>query len=277
MLLAALATSITRAPIVAFAIAFFYVSLLPSTRLFTSLGDVLQIGGEALVKMQNSLLVGERVAYLPSVALSIALAAAFALVARRRGTALAAACAAVPIAAGLLLTIERNSQWKSPVALFEAEVKAAPGNGDAYRLYVSALSEAGRNEEAASACDSQLDLPRRSAQLFNNCGVVYDRLGRNDSAIRAYTGAIEQGLATVGHANRGRVYARMGRMEEAESEFIAAAESENDPARRHYRNGLTLARFHPDRKVDARREFEAALAIQPDFAAARDALQRLGH
>jgi hypothetical protein len=67
----------------------------------------------------------------------------------------------------------------------------------------------------------------------------------------------------------------MGRAAEAESEYLAAAESENDPARRHYRNGLAIARFHADRSADARREFEAALALQPDYAAAREALQRL--
>jgi tetratricopeptide (TPR) repeat protein len=188
----------------------------------------------------------------------------------------ATACAALPLLAGSAITVDRNRDWHSAVELFGAEVQAAPGNTDGWRLYVSALSNSGRFDEAAAACDAQLEQPARSAQLFNNCGVVYDRLQRDEPAIRAYSRAIEQGLVTVGHANLGRVYARMGRMAEAEAEFVAAAESENDPARRHYRNGLTLARFHPDRKADARREFEAALAIQPDYVAAREALSRLG-
>jgi hypothetical protein len=263
------------APLVTFAVGFFYVALLPSTRVFTALGASLHIGGEPILELQNSLLVGERVAYLPSVALSIALAVALVVVARRRGIALAAALTAPFLAAGFYVTVERNRQWQSAEALFAAEVEAAPDNGDGWRLYVSALSAANRYDEAAKACDSQLEQPGRSAQLFNNCGVAYDRLGQDEHAIRAYTRAIEQGLVTVGHANRGRVYARMGRMAEAESEYIAAAEAEIDPARRHYRNGLRLARFHADRLGEARREFEAALALQPDFVAARDALQKL--
>ncbi|MFN2426112.1 MAG: hypothetical protein ABR587_06655 [Candidatus Binatia bacterium] len=263
-------------PMAAFAVAFFYVALLPSTRLFTALGEALQLGGEVVVHLQNSLLVGERVAYLPSVALAMGVAVVLAVVARRHGLALAAAGAALPIAAGFLVTMDRNRDWHSATELFAAEVKAAPENVDGWRLFVSALSNAGRYNEAAAACDAQLERPGRSAQLFNNCGVVYDRLQRDEPAIRAYQRAIEQGLTTVGHANLGRVYARIGRMEEAEAEFVASAQSENDPARRHYRNGLTLARFHPDRKEEARREFQAALALQPDFTAARAALARLG-
>lgn len=274
-LLVGAAWALGRAPLAALAVAWFYVSLLPSTRVFTALGESLRLGGEALVELKNSLLVGERVAYLPSVALAIALAAGLAHLARRRGLSWAAAAAAVPVVAGLVLTMQRNEQWKDPVRLFGAEVVAAPDNGDGWRLYVSALSAAGRYEHAAGACDSQLDQPGRSAQLFNNCGVVYDRLGRSDHAIRAYRAAIAQGLEAVGHANLGRVYARLGRTAEAEAEFVAAAEAEVDPARRHYRNGQRLARFHPDRLGEARREFEAALALQPDFAAARDALARL--
>lgn len=275
-LLGGAAWALRRAPLAAFAVVWFYVSLLPSTRVFTALGESLRLGGEALVELKNSLLLGERVVYLPSVALSIGLAAALAHLAKKRGLAAAAAVVAVPVVAGVVLTLQRNEQWKDPVRLFGAEVEAAPGNGDGWRLYVSALSSAERFEDAARACDSQLDQGGRSAQLFNNCGVVYDRLGRADRAIRAYQAAIAQGLATVGHANLGRVYARLGRTVEAEAEFAAAAEAEVDPARRHYRNGQRLARFHPDRTTEARREFEAALALQPDFAAARDALSRLG-
>ena len=276
-LLLAAAVALRRiAPLATFAIAFFYAALLPSTRLFTSLGESLQLGGSVLMRLQNSLLVAERVAYLPSVAVAVVIALALTTLVRRSGLAAAGACAAIPLVAGFVVTFERNRDWHSAAELFAAEVEAAPENPDGWRLFVSALSHAERYDEAAAACDSQLDQPGRSAQLFNNCGVVYDKLLRDDHAIRAYRAAIDQGLVTVGHANLGRVYARMGRMAEAEAEFVAAAESENDPARRHYRNGLTLARFHPERRSEARREFEAALALQPDFGAAREALARLG-
>ena len=102
-----------------------------------------------------------------------------------------------------------------------------------------------------------------------------DELRRDELAMKAYRRAIDLGLAPVGHANLGRVYVRLGRIPEAEAEFAAAAESETNPAQRHYRTGTLLMRFHPERTVDARREFEAALAIQPDYVAARQALAQL--
>jgi tetratricopeptide (TPR) repeat protein len=276
LLLAAAVALRRRAPLVTFAIAFFYVALFPSTRLFTSSGVSLKIGDFVLLKPQSGLvLVAERVAYLPSVALAIGAGAGLAELARRCGARAATACAAAVIAAGALLTFARNMDWHSAPTLFAAEVKAAPANGDGWRLYVSALSGAGRYEEAATACDSQLDQDGRSGQLLNNCGVVYDKLQRDEFAIRAYRRAIDVGLAPVGHANLGRVYARLGRAAEAEAEFVAAAAAETNPAQRHYRTGMMLARFHPERLSEARSEFEAALAIQPDFAAAKKALAEL--
>lgn len=265
-----------RAPLATFAVAFFYVALLPSTRLFTSAGLSLQIGDFVILQPQSGLvLIGERVAYLPSVALAIAAGVALAELARRRGLLAATASAAPLLIVGGLITVERNAAWHSAPALFSAEVVAAPDNGDGWRLLVSALSSAGRFEEATSACDGQLEGPTRSAQFFNNCGVVYDKLRRDESAMKAYRRAIELGLAPVGHANLGRVYVRLGRIPEAEAEFAAAAEAETNPAQRHYRTGVLLMRFHPERAADARREFEAALEIQPDYVAARQALGQL--
>jgi len=261
-----------RAPLVAIAIAFFYVSLLPSSRVFTAIGSALGV-----MKLQNSLLIAERVAYLPSVSVAIASAAAIAALARMRGVGSAALCAAPVLALGLYATTARNAQWHSATALFGAEVRAAPENGDGWRLYVSALSNDGRFEEAAEACNGQLDQPSRSAQLFNNCGVVYDKLGRDELAMKAYQRAIDLGLTSVGHANLGRVYARLGKAAEAEAEFVAAVDSETNPAQKHYRTAVMLIRFHPERSADARREIQAALALQPDFAAARQLLSQIGH
>jgi len=267
-----------RVPLVTFSIAFFYVALVPSTRLFTSSGVTLQIGDFVLLKPQTGLvLVGERVAYLPSVAFTIAVACGLAAVAGRYGRRSATAAAVALIAVGSALALSRNADWHSAPELFTAEVAAAPDNGDGWRLLVSSLTGAGRLEDAARACDSQLDAPLRSAQLFNNCGVVYDKLQRDDAAIRSYGRAVELGLAAVGHANLGRVYARIGRTAEAEAEFAKAVESETNPAQRHYRKGILLTRFHPDRLDEAKREFEAALAIQPDYVAARQALAQLRH
>jgi tetratricopeptide (TPR) repeat protein len=270
VLVAGAIASLRRAPLVTLAVAFFYVSLAPSTRVFTWIGAVV---GE--MRLQNTLLIAERVAYLPSISVALAASAAIAWLVRVRGIALAAAVVAPVVVTGIWLTTARNAEWKSAVELFGAEVRAAPENWDAWRLYVSALSNAERHEEAAAACDTQLDTPSPSAQLFNNCGVVYDKLGRDEHAMKSYRRAIDLGLASVGHANLGRVYARLGRQEEARAEFVAAIETEMNPAQKHYRTAVMLLRFHPERSAEARREVQAALALQPDFAAARQLLSQI--
>jgi tetratricopeptide (TPR) repeat protein len=260
----------------AFAIAFFYVALLPSTRMLTS-GAGLVIGDMVIVKPGKSLAqLGERIAYLPSAGLAVAIVPGLEVLARRWGRVAATGLAAVLVIAGGAVTYRRNMDWHSATALFAAEVKAAPDSSDGWRLYVSALTNAARYDEAAAGCDGQLAREGGSAQLFLNCGVTYGMLRRDDDAFRAYRRAADMGLGPIAHANIGRLHLTRGERAEAEREFRASAEAEVDPARRHYRNGDLLVRFYPDRRAEARAEFEAALALQPGYGAAREALQKLG-
>ncbi len=266
-----------RLPLLSFSIAAFYAALLPSTRLFTSSGMTLQIGGFVLLKPQAGLvLVAERVAYLPSMAFTVGVAVLGREAARRQGQAAVAVALLSLVAAFTLITRTRNEAWHDAVSLFTAEVAAAPSNGDGWRLLVSALSTAGRMREAASACDGQVGLPDRSAQLLNNCGIVYDKLGRPEDAMAAYRRAIDAGLAPVAHANLARLLSRLGREAEARAEFEASVQSETNPAQQHLRRGRLLMRYEPERRDEARREFEAALQAQPGFAAAEAALDELG-
>ena len=76
--------------------------------------------------------------------------------------------------------------------------------------------------------------------------------------------------------NLGRVYARMGRTAEAEQEFQLAADAEQDPAAHHYRLGLLIERFHPERLADAAAEYRRALQLRPGYATAQEALRRVG-
>jgi len=264
-----------RAPRVTFAIAFFYTALLPVTQLAASAGGKVQLGAFSLDRPLLPLLVNERVAYLPSVALALLAAVGVAALAQRGGRALSIGCAVVPIAAGAYLTWNRNLAWHESVSLYEAEVKAAPENGDGWRHLIAEYSSLGRLDEGATACDAQMGRDFRSAYFFINCGVVYYQLNRNDDAMRAYRRAIELGLPAVGHVNLARVLARQGKSVEAEAELVAAAEAETNPVLRHFRRGQWLTRFHPDRRAEAIDEYRKALELQPNYAPAQNALQRL--
>jgi protein O-mannosyl-transferase len=266
-----------RAPIVAFGIASFYVALAPSTRLFTDPGFALSLGGHVLFRPDPGLTpLAERVVYLPSAGLAIALAAGLAALARRYGLPAVLAVGVAVTAVFVPLTNARNLEWRSARALIDAEVRAAPGNGDAWRMYVGVLLDEGRHAEIADVCDRHAAEHPRSAQLQNSCGAAYAQLGRLDDAVVVYRRAIDAGLTTSGRANLGRTYARMGRAEDAEREFQLAADAEKDPALRHYRLGQLIERFHPDRLDDAATEYRRVLELRPDYAPAAEALRRIG-
>lgn len=109
-----------RAPLVTFAVAFWFITLAITGNVLFPIGALL----------------AERWLYLPSVAASLALAAGAVWCIRRGGAARAAAVGAT---AGLLVfhaavTIQRNRDWRNNVTLFESLVAVAPNNPSGYMM-----------------------------------------------------------------------------------------------------------------------------------------------
>jgi len=270
------AVALRRSPGLTFGLAFFYLSLVPSTRLFTAPVQM-SFGHHVFFRIDAGVTpLAERAVYLPSAGLAVMLAVGFAALGRHFGVRAIGALAFLLVVLLVPITWARNPDWRSERALSEAEIRAAPENGDAWRLYVGVLSGEGRHQEIAAVCDRHAAAHPRSPQLQNSCGVAYMQVGRIDDAVAAYRRAIDGGLATVGHANLGRAYVQMGRREEAELEFRHAAEAERDPAARHYRIGQMIEWFHPERSEEAAAEYRTALGLRPAYGAARDALGRMG-
>jgi len=265
-----------RAPLVAFGVAFFFVALLPSTRLVTAANLTLSLGGHMLFQPASGLvLVAERVVYMPSVGFAFALAAGLAALGRRLGAPAAGAGALTLCVLLAPVTYLRNEDWRDETTLWEAETRAAPQNGDAWRLLASAYLKQGRTEDIARICDEQGPRHPRIAQLHNNCGIAYAALRRSTDAEASYRRAIDLGLTAVGHSNLGRLMAALGRTGEAEAEYAQAVQAETDPVRRHLRQAQLLLRFHPERAGEARAELEQALVMQPGFRPAQDLLRQI--
>ncbi|MBN1771656.1 MAG: hypothetical protein JXB32_10365 [Deltaproteobacteria bacterium] len=252
-----------RRPAVAAGLGFFYLALLPSTRLFTD--------------PSISVAVAERYVYLPSVGLALPLAVGFLALARRTYWDAAAAVGLVACVALVPATRDRNADWHGDVALSEAEWANAPG-ADALRLLTSALTEAGRSERAAALCDERLDAYSGHAKLANHCGTAYATVGREADAERAYRKALAAGgIDAVAHANLGRLHLRTGRWGDAQLALRQAVQAENDPARRRFRQGQLLLWLYPgdpERLAEAQAELEAALRMQPGSRPYREWLRR---
>lgn len=243
-------------------LAYFYIALLPSSRILT---------GSASVAM------AERYMYLPSVGLSLGLAYLFAQwLNTPRGKWLV--CAAVAGVAVLFFswTVSRNKDWRSEVALWEAEVRATPLASESWQLLVSAYVSANRHPDAVQICDKKLGLHPQDARLQTSCGIAYDNFNRLRDAESCYKRAIELGLGAPAYANLARFYHRLGRREDAERAYLEAIKHEPNPAYKHYRQGQFLLRFYHERSAEAEIEFRRALELQPRFAPARAALEGLG-
>ena len=243
---------------------FFYVALAPSTRPFS---------GDPIASQM-----AERFLYLPSVGLTISLAFLLAYVFSRRPRHQQLGLLAFGLAvAGLFATwtVRRNADWASSLALWEAELRGDPQSVTAVRLLTAAQIEQGQATAAAALCDVYLPQHGTDARLQNHCAIAYDNSQRPDAAETAYRRAITLGLGAMAHANLARWLERTGRTAEARMQAELAVEAEGDPARRHYRRGLYLLRYHPDRRDEAAQEFQRALAIQPRFRAAQAALANL--
>jgi tetratricopeptide (TPR) repeat protein len=255
-LLAVAAAARRRAPAVTLGIAFFYVAILPSTRL-----------------LADPALLAERFAYLPSAGLAIPLAFGLTALARRVGTGAVAGGTAVLVITLGAVTLHRNAEWRSREALWEAEYRRGP---DDWRVLLN-LSQVRlaqqRFAEAVALCDRGIALGRAESAFHANRGLALAALGQEEEAVRSLRAAASAGDAAA-YANLGRLYASTGRLPLAEEAFGAAIARETDAAARHVLEG---ERFFYCRGDAARawEAFQAALALSPDLASARHGLQML--
>jgi protein O-mannosyl-transferase len=163
-----------RHPSLAAGIVFFYVALLPSTRLF---------GDPAVL--------AERFLYLPSVGMAIPLAFGFQALHRQWGTAPALATLAMAAAVLAPLTLQRNRDWHSREALWEAEVRVSPHDWKALLNLSQVHLDAGRPQEAIALCERGHGLAPREAAFHTNRGIALLGLGRVAEAESALLRAAE--------------------------------------------------------------------------------------
>lgn len=117
---------------------------------------------------------GERLLYLPSVALCVG--EAVVLVNRR-------ALAALLLAAFALRTVTRNPIWHDNLTLAEATVKTAPRSAQAHHLLATTLFERGRYDDALREFRTTLDIYPDDVDALFNAGAASMLLQRNDEAL----------------------------------------------------------------------------------------------
>jgi tetratricopeptide (TPR) repeat protein len=255
-LAAAALASLRRAPALALGIAFFYVALLPSTRLF---------GDPAVL--------AERFVYLPSAGLAVAFAFALAALVRRYGARSVTVVALTLAVALTLVTLRRNLDWHSRRALWEAEARWTQDDWKVLLNLSEVYVQQGRHQEAVALCDRGLKLAPTQSAFAANRGIGLASLGRLDEAEASFQRAIAlSGGAPLERANLARLYAMTGRAALAEEQYSKAITREENEAVRHALRGEMLLYCRSDR-ASAAAEFQAALALAPRLRQAQQGLR----
>jgi protein O-mannosyl-transferase len=243
-----------RAPFVAFAIAFFYVSLLPSTKLFA-----------------DPAAFAERFAYLPSVGLAVALTWPLALLFVHYGRRPLLLAAVALCGALLPLTLLRNLDWHNRLALWEADLQVTDSDWRSLLNLSEAYLSIGRNDRVIALCERGHQVAPRHGGFHSNRGLALFNLGRDAEAEAAFHAAIARDPRPAHWANLARFYALQQRYAESEAAFRHALAAEPDHATHHALRGEMLLQAQRNAAA-AQEEFLAALRLEPRLFTAREGI-----
>ena len=168
--------------------------------------------------------------------------------------------------------IGRNSE---AVGHFEEAARRAPALAVAWEGLAGSLAALGRRSEAVGAYEKALPLAPRNAALRARLGDLLRDMGQIDAAIGRQREAVEIAPGAASYWNSlGMTLGGSGRLADAERAFREACRLDGANHRHAYNLGLILLR--EGRAGEARPYFERALALEPDFAPARERLAELG-
>lgn len=244
-----------RKPPLGFVAAWFFVILIPTSS-FIPIAD----------------LAAEHRMYLSLAALVVLAVAGLFMLARRLAIPAVAWLGGGAIVLTLTgLTIRRNIDYASEIAIWQDTVDKSPGNPRAQYDLGHALEAADRPQEAIAHYEKALAEKPDYLDALNNLGHVLSVSGRAQEAIPHLQRAIEinPGLAEA-HFNLGYALAQQGRIKDAIAHLEEAVRIRPDFADAHQNLGIALAM---DGRIDeAIVQWERALDLEPDSAATHNNL-----
>ena len=255
VLVAATAIALWRRPVLGFAGAWVWVILAPTS-------SVVPLAGQPTAEHRM---------YLPLAAvIGLGVVALHAWMGRRSLLVFAAA------AVGLgWLTIQRNKDYRSELAVWSDTVAKRPNNERAHNNLGAAWSRTpGRLNDATAQYAEALRLKPDYAEAHNNLGLAWSQMpGRLNDAIAQYEEALRLKPDHVeAHYNLGVAWLKIpGRLKDAIAQFEEALRLKPDYAEAHNYLGLAWAQI-PGRLNDAIAQYEAALRLKPDYAEAHNNL-----
>ncbi len=201
---------------------------------------------------------GERLFYLPTLGLCIAVGPAAARAADWSAGRGKWGLAAIGLLA-LLLDWQRARVWNDPVTLFESAAAAHPTSARAHMELGSAYGAAGRLDDAVAAFGRSVEVKPDYGAAWYNLANLYARAARNDEAIETYQRAVEFApKLTPAWFNLGMVYRVKGDWAKAQGAFARATQISPGDGESQMAYGDTLLGLGRNR--EAADAYTAALA-----------------
>jgi len=246
-------------PGVAAGLAFFFVAMLPASRLMGLDGAPPHLA--------------DRYLYTPSV--GIAIATAFLLVAAlKRFSPRPILLLLFPLVVLLaLLNWQRSHEWSSQALLFETDYARGNRTAGNIRFVIGEHRLEGRYARVVEICDENSDGIRQRGMLAVECATAYFRVRRNEDGISLLESAMQDPpTRIVARTMLADIWLAMNKREEFIRLYREIVEEAETPEAKATHTGIMIARLfpeNPDRLREALGYFERALELDPELEAAQ--------
>jgi len=248
-------------------LAFFYIAMLPSSRIFGAFGDAAHLA--------------ERYLYFPSAGLALMLALAFRATAGRFGPRLVLNCVLPVLLVLTIVTWDRNADWANDRKLYETEYERGYHGAHILRLLTSTYIREEDYANAARICDEnwKMQASTRNTSFPYYCSIAYEHQNRIEAAERVYRLQIDfprtRVLASRAFAN---FYVRQNRPKDAVKHFVNAINWSEDPAVKAFYTAEMMLALNPGNREQlalARSKIQEALRLRPGWEEAEQKLKEL--
>jgi tetratricopeptide (TPR) repeat protein len=164
-------------------------------------------------------------------------------------------------------THQRNQDYQSELAIWDANIRAWPLSDRAYLTRGSVYWTLGRYDDAIKDYDRSIALNPRSEKAYIGRGNVYSDRGQYDEALRDYDLAINLNpRAADAYNGRGSVYDDQGQIDLAIRDFSKAIELEPEFAEAYFNRAVARdAKGELDAAIE---DYDKVIRLQPTQAQA---------
>jgi tetratricopeptide (TPR) repeat protein len=243
---------------------FFYLALLPSSR---------------IISLPGHFVLAERYLYLPSIGLTIALAFLLVWMLKKipaKGIAVAMLLVVIVMTP---LTWARNANWSSNISLTESDYSKGNQIGKNMQVLTSSLVMKGDLVRARKLCDRHADQFPSDWFFSATCGQVYEKLKLPNKAEKAYLFALNSPVGKASaHYSLAIHYLSQNRNDEAREQFEEAIAAEKQDYMKEYLAAQMLMRLYPNQRaklLEAKSHLQNAIALQPQVLFTKAKLDQL--